>query len=142
MTSTDLAVLAVSLIAALAAVLALLAVRGLRASLDAGARDGSRIEAAVRDEAATARRETAALSAQGRSELAAALDRFAANQTAQADLLGRQLATQLATFAQQIEAQARLSDERQQALQTDARAAREQQQESQAQALARFGEPA
>ena len=136
----DIAVLVLTLLAAFAAVLALFSVRGLRAAIDAGARDGSRIESAVRDEAATARRETAALSAQGRSELAAALDRFAANQTAQADLLGRQLATQMATFAQQIEAQARLSDERQQALQTDARAAREQQQHSQAEALARFGE--
>lgn len=139
-TTADLVVLALSLIAALAAVLAWLAVRGLRAALDASARDGSRIEAAVRDEAATARRETAAQSAQGRGELAVALDRFGANQTAQAELLGRQLATQLATFAQQIEAQSRLSDERQAAQQAEARAAREQQQQSQAQALARFGE--
>ena len=140
MTTADLVVLALSLITALAAVLAWLAVRGLRAALDASARDGSRIEAAVRDEAATARRETAAQSAQGRGELAVALDRFGANQTAQAELLGRQLATQLATFAQQIEAQSRLSDERQAAQQAEARAAREQQQQSQAQALARFGE--
>ena len=140
MTTADLAVLALSLIAAPAAVLAWLAVRGLRTALDASARDDSRIEAAVREEAATARRETAAQSAQGRGELAVALDRFGANQTAQAELLGRQLAAQLATFAQQIEAQSRLSDERQAAQQAEARAAREQQQQSQAQALARFGE--
>ncbi len=67
MTPTDLVLLAVSLIAAIAALLALLAVRGLRTTLDASARDAGRVEAAVRDEAATARRETAALSAQGRS---------------------------------------------------------------------------
>jgi len=140
MTPTDLALLAVSLIAAIAALLAFLAVRGLRTTVEANARDAGRVEAAVRDEAATARRETSALSAQGRSELAAALERFGSAQTAQADLLGRQLATQLATFAHQIEAQSRLSDERQQALQTDARTAREQQQQSQALALTRFGE--
>ena len=136
MTTPDLLLLAVSLIAAIAAVFAWLAARGLSARLNDGARDAARLETAVRDEAATARREAGEQAARGRDELAVALARFGQAQTAQADVLGRQLAGQLETFARQLEAQTRLGDERQQASLAEGRAAREQQ----AQVLARFGE--
>ncbi len=136
MTTPDLLLLAVSLIAAIAAVLAWLAARALSSRLNDGARDAARLETAVRDEAATARREAGDQAARGRDELAAALARFAQVQTAQADVLGRQLAGQLETFARQLETQTRLGDERQQATLAEGRASREQQ----AQVLARFGE--
>ncbi len=136
MTTFDLLLLAVALIAAVAAVLAWLAARNLSARLNDGARDAARLEAAVRDEAATARREAGEQAARSRDELATALARFGQAQTGQADLLGRQLATQLETFARQLETQTRLGDERQQATLAEGRAAREQQ----AQVLARFGE--
>ncbi|WP_293387891.1 DNA recombination protein RmuC [Nevskia sp.] len=136
MTTPDLLLLAVSLIAAIAAVFAWLAARGLSSRLNDGARDAVRLETAVRDEAATARREAGEQAARGRDELAAALARFGQVQTAQADVLGRQLAGQLETFARQLEAQTRLGDERQQASLAEGRAAREQQ----AQVLSRFGE--
>ncbi|MDP3295426.1 MAG: DNA recombination protein RmuC [Nevskia sp.] len=136
MTTPDLLLLAVSLIAAIAAVLAWLAARALSSRLNDGARDATRLEAAVRDEAATARREASEQAARSRDELATALARFGQAQTAQADLLGRQLAGQLETFARQLETQTRLGDERQQASLAEGRAARDQQ----AQVLARFGE--
>lgn len=136
MTTPDLLLLAVSLIAAIAAVFAWLAARGLSSRLNDGARDAARLETAVRDEAATARREAGEQAARGRDELAAALARFGQAQTAQADVLGHQLAGQLETFARQLDAQTRLGDERQQASLAEGRAAREQQ----AQVLARFGE--
>ena len=136
MTTPDLLLLAFALIAAIAAVLAWLAGKSLSSRLDDGARDATRLEAAVREEAATARREAGEQAARGRDELSSALARFGQAQTAQADLLGRQLAVQLESFARQLETQTRLGDERQQASLVEGRAAREQQTLT----LTRFGE--
>lgn len=140
MTSFELAAVVLSLIAAIAALLAWWSARAVGAQLLRSERDAARIEAAVREEAANSRRESADLAARGRDELAAALGRFGDAQVQQADLLGRQLAGQLEAFARQLESQTRLFDERQQAAQAEARAAREAQAQGQAQSLARFGE--